>query len=74
MRYCRNCNSPITDVTDPNVVCKTKCITQKGSSSSGCSMSRFWYCSANCAPKSDEELPPVNCHMIVGAVINCDTK
>jgi hypothetical protein len=73
MRYCKKCDALI-NIDDPNVINKTSIITKKGSSSSGCSMKRFWYCDENCAPKEGENLPPHTAGMIVGEVISIEPK
>jgi len=69
MRYCTKCDALI-NVEDPKVISKTKTVTKKGTSSSGCSMKRFWYCSKECAPKEGDDLPPVAGTFIVGNIIN----
>lgn len=68
-KTCKKCEQKV-DPSDPNVVSRTRVVTQKSSSSSGCSMSRYWYCSEECAPNSNEQLPPSNSQMIIGEVIS----
>jgi len=70
MRHCANCDNPIEDINAQGVTYRRKVTSIKGTSSSGCSICTFWYCSVKCEPKNDDELPSGNCGMIVGEVIS----
>ena len=68
-KFCQKCQA-IININDDNVICKTKVVTKTGRSSSGCSITRFWFCSIDCAPKNNTNLPMVNGRMIVNDVVN----
>ena len=68
-KSCKKCEQKI-DPSEPNVVCRTRVVTQKSSSSGGCSTRRYWYCSEDCAPNSNEQLSPSDSQMIIGEVIS----